>query len=406
MSELSQIDFMNPETVQCPFPFYAAARTDAPVYRLPRSPVDGTDVYLVTRFDLVQKVLNDWRTFSSRFSHLMGAAGRTDPEIAEILADGYPPANTLLTQDPPLQRQYRSLITKSFSLARIEPMSAYITQICDELIDGFEARGTCDFFREFAVPLPLFVVADLLGVPRADVDRFKRWSDDGIANIGRMKGRETALRSARSSVEMQQYFAAVIEERRASPRDDFISAMATAQFQGERPLTISEALSLILAVVVAGNETARNAMAGGMVYILREPGAADRFAADPSLIPNAVEEILRLEAPTKHMWRVTTAETELGGVVIPAGAAVLLSFDAANRDEVIRRRHPFLHRRALGPQGDEHCLRAAVQSAEGHSPRTGSATAKVYREHTSSRIPVASSGIRQAGTLIRTLDAR
>ena len=331
---LAKHDFMDPETVQCPFHFYAAARAVAPVYKLPKSPAPGTDVYLVTRYDVIQAVQRDWRTFSNRFGHLMGGRSRQDTEIAAILAEGYPTAETLLTQDPPTQRNYRTLLTKSFSVARVEQMTSYITQICDELISKFIDKGECDFFADFAVPLPLYVVADLLGVPRDDIDKFKRWSDDGIANIGRMKGHDVALRSARSSVEMQKYFAAIFEQRRLDPRDDIISDLAQAKYQNERPLTVSEALSLILAVVVAGNETARNAMAGGMVYIISEPGAQDRFAADPSLVPNAVEEILRLEAPTKHMWRVVTTDTELGGVAVPAGSALLLSYDAANRDEL------------------------------------------------------------------------
>jgi cytochrome P450 len=132
---------------------------------------------------------------------------------------------------------------------------------------------------------------------------------------------------------MQQYFAAAIEARRQTPTGDVISDLANAMFQNERPLTTPEILSILQQLLVAGNETTTNALAGGMVYIISEPGAAERFAADPSLIPNAVEEILRLEAPTKHMWRVVTTDTELGGVALPAGAVLLLSYDAGNRDE-------------------------------------------------------------------------
>jgi len=332
-SALAGMEFRDPATVQCPFPYYAAARKEAPVYKLPVSPVPGNDVYLVSTYDLVQAVQRDWKTYSSRFGHLMGGKDRLDPEIAAIMADAIPTAETLLTQDPPLQRAYRAILTRGFTASRIEAMSGYIRELCDGLIDKFIDKGECDFFAEFAVPLPLYVVADVLGVPRADVDKFKKWSDDGIANIGRMKGREAVLQSARSSMEMQKYFAAIFEERRREPKDDLISDIAQAQFQNERPLNVSEALSLILSVVVAGNETARNTMAGGMVYIINEPGAQDRFAAHPELIPNAVEEILRLEAPTKHMWRIVTTDTELGGVALPAGAVLLLSYDSANRDE-------------------------------------------------------------------------
>lgn len=324
---------MDPETIQCPFGFYAAARKEAPVYKLPNSPLPGRDVYLVTRFDLVQAVWKDWRTYSNKFGDLMGQGSRSDPEIAEILSHALPPVDTMLTQDPPLQRQYRALVTKSFGFARVEQMSEYMSRICDELIDAFIDRGTCNFFKEFAIPLPVFVIADQLGVPRTDIDKFKQWTDDAIANIGRMKGRESGVRAARSLVEMHQYFIGIIEDRRKAPRDDVISELANAKFKGERLLTMAEMLSIIQQLLVAGNETTTNTLAGGMVYILNEPGAQERFAADSSLIPNAVDEILRLEAPTKHMWRVVTADTELGGMAIPAGATVLLSYDSANRDE-------------------------------------------------------------------------
>lgn len=333
MTDLAKTDFMDAQTLQCPFPFYAAARQTAPVYRLPNSPAPGTDVYLVTRYELIQKVLKDWRTFSNRFGALFARQNTDDPEIAAIQAQALPQVETMLTQDPPIQRDYRAMATKAFSLSRIEQMDGYITQICDELIDAFIARGACDFFAEFAIPLPVFVIADQLGVPRSDIERFKRWSDDSIASIGRMKGRDAMVRAARSQVEMQQYFVAAIEAARITPKNDVISDLANAKFKNERPLTNPEILSILQQLLVAGNETTTNALAGGMVYILQEPGAVERLAADPSLVPNAVEEILRLEAPTKHMWRVVTTDTELGGVSISAGSALLLSYDAANRDE-------------------------------------------------------------------------
>jgi len=336
MSTLTDTDFMAPETIQCPFPFYAAARREAPVYPLPNSPIPGRQVFLVTRYDTIQRVLRDWKTFSNKFGVLMSQGGaEADPELRAIQAQGLEPVETMLTQDPPLQRKYRSFVTKSFGLARVEQMDGYIRQICDERIDAFIDRGECDFFGEFAIPLPVYVIADQLGVPRADIDKFKKWSDDSIAAISRTQGREATLQAARSQVEMQHYFIKVIDERRKAPREDVISELATATFDGERPLSYAEILSILGQLLVAGNETTTNALAGGMVYVLEQPGMQDRFAADPSLIPNAVEEILRLEAPTKHMWRIVTADTELDGVEIPAGGVLLLSYDAANRDEAV-----------------------------------------------------------------------
>jgi len=332
MSKLQSADFMDPETIQSPFEFYAAARAEAPVYKLPKSPVPGQDVYLVTRYDLIQSVIQNWRTFSNRFGHLMAGKDRADPEIREIVKDSVGSVDVLLTQDPPLHRGFRAIAAQEFTLRKVEQMDAYVRKICDDLIDQFIDAGRCDFFREFAIPLPMYVISDRLGIPRSDLELFKRWTTDAVSNIGRMKGRDAALSAARSSMEMQRYFLQLMEERRAAPGDDLISAVATARFNDERPLTSGEALSIILSIMVAGNETATNALAGGMVHFIRDPQGPERFAADPSLIPNAVEEILRLEASTKHMWRVVATDTELGGVPLLAGSVLLLSYDAANHD--------------------------------------------------------------------------
>jgi cytochrome P450 len=333
VNKLAEMDFFDPQTVECPFAFYQAARSEAPVYKLPTSPIPGQDVWLVTPYKLVHDVLRDWRTYSNKFAHLMSARGQRDPEVEAIMAEGFPPVETMLTQDPPAQRNYRNLVNKAFSAQRVNSMEAYIRQICDELIDGMSKETSCDFFEAFAIPLPVYVIADQLGVPRVDLPRFKRWSDDIIASLSQMGGREDQLRGARSTVEMHRYFAAVVERRRAEPRDDIISDLANATLDEGRLLTLSEALSILQQLLVAGNETTTNALAGGLGYILETPDLADELGADPSLIPNAIEEILRLEAPTKHMWRITTRETELGGVTLPEGAILLLSYDAANRDE-------------------------------------------------------------------------
>lgn len=333
MTRLEQMNFFDPQTVECPFAFYQAARSEAPVYKLPNSPIPGRDVWLVTPYKLVHDVLRDWRTYSNRFASLMSARGQRDPDVDAIMSEGFPPVETMLTQDPPEQKNYRNLVNKAFSAARVNSMEAYITRICDERIDEMLGTTECDFFESFAIPLPVFVIADQLGVPRADLPAFKRWSDDVIASLSQMGGKEQQLQGARSVVEMHRYFARVLENRRAEPQDDIISDLANATLDDGRLLNMSEALSILQQLLVAGNETTTNALAGGLAYILETPGLADRLAADPSLIPNVVEEILRLEAPTKHMWRIVKHDTELGGVALPEGAILLLSYDAANRDE-------------------------------------------------------------------------
>jgi cytochrome P450 len=266
--------------------------------------------------------------------HLMGGNPQ-DPEVEEILKDASPLVDVLLTQDPPLHRIYRQIITREFTAAKVNQMDGYIAGICDDLIDRFIDKGRCDFFQDFAAQLPVYVVCDKLGAPREDLELFKQWTTDSVSNIGRMKGREAALQSARSSMAMQRYFLDLIARRKEEPRDDFISEMINARFDEERLLTTEEALSMILAVLVAGIESATNALSGGLVHFIRDARGPDYYAENPELIPDAVDEILRLETTTKHMWRMVTTDTELGGVSIPANSVLLLSYDAANRDPAV-----------------------------------------------------------------------
>lgn len=331
MAKLEAMNFTDPEVVECPFAYYAAARTEAPVYKL-NDFVPGKDVYLVTPYALVQEVLRNWRTYSNKFASLMTGKGGDDPEIAAIRKQGFKAVDTMLTQDPPAQKQYRAIVNKAFNASRVNAMEDYIRQICNERIDGFAAKGHCDFFEDFAIPLPVYVIADQLGVPRADLEKFKRWSDDVIVGLSQMAGREGDLQAARSVVELQNYFAEIVEARRAEPKDDIISDIANTEIEGRCLLDVPECLSIIQQLLVAGNETTTNSLAGGMAYILGQPGMAEKLAGDVNLIPNAVEEILRLEAPTKHMWRIVAKDTELGGVSLPEGAVLLLSYDSANRD--------------------------------------------------------------------------
>lgn len=327
-------DFLDPETVECPFPYYAWARAEAPVYGLPNSPVPGVDnVYLVTPYALVEEAMRDWKRFSSKFGAILSGAVVVDDEVKAIHAEGFGDTPTMLTQDPPAQRQYRALVNKAFSARRVKSMEAYIRLICNELIDAFIEDGECDFFEAFAVPLPVYVIADQLGVPRADLPKFQKWSDDILANLGHMQGREAQLEAARSIVALQHYFADIVEARRAEPKDDVISDIANGLYEDERLLNMSECVSIIQQLLVAGNETTRNALAAGMVYVIEQPGMAERFAAEPSLLPNAVEEILRLETPSKVMWRIVNEDTALGGFPLKKGDVLLLSYDSANHDE-------------------------------------------------------------------------
>ena len=331
MKRLAAFDFFDPAVAEDPFEFYAALRREAPVHQVP-----GLGFYLVSRYALVTEALRNPALFSNRFAAAMQAkVGGMRPQLASIWAQGYPPVDTLLTNDPPSHTRYRALVTKAFSARRVRSMEEAIRALAGELVDGLLRDRTVELVDRFAVPLPLTVIADQLGVPREDLPRFKKWSDDSVAPLGQMISPEREIECARSVVEFQHYFARIGDERRAAPRDDLISDLVHAKVEGERPLETGELLSVLQQLLVAGNETTTNLIAAAVKLLIEHPDQLAKLRAQPERIPNAVEEVLRLETPVQGMWRVATEDTELDGVAIPKGAFLMLRYAAANRDESV-----------------------------------------------------------------------
>ncbi len=334
MSDAPAVNLFDPALLENPHPMLDMLRATAPVFKLPISLMPGGDMFIVTKYEAVNEVLKNWQIFSNDFGDLLmgNTADLSNPEIAEVMAKAYENVPTLLTNDPPSHKSYRTLVNQAFSSLRVNSMEDYIRALVDELIDGFIDKGECDFFADFAVPLPVMVIADQLGVPRADLSKFKEWSDAALLRIGRMGSQENNLEAVKQLVEMQQYLAAIIETRRTNPQDDIISDLSTLLYEDERPLTTEEILSILFQLLVAGNETTTSSLAGGMVHFLQHPDQMAQIIANPDMMDNAVEEILRFETPIMMMFRVVKQDTVLEGVEIKAGSAVLISFDAADRD--------------------------------------------------------------------------
>lgn len=322
-------DFFAPEIIESPFEFYQVLRQQAPVYLLP-----GTNIYMLSRLDDIRQAAKDTETFSSDFRYLL-LGPEPSPAAAEIYKDGFDQVDTLLTMDPPRHRVFRSLINKVFSAKRVEKMQGYMEQIADELIDDMIEKGECDFVRDFATPLPVYVIADQLGVPREDLRKIKAWSDAFASRLGGMMTAEQEIESARLIVEYQQYMVKIIEARRAEPRDDMISDLVNTTLSEDRLMTVEELLSMIQQLLVAGNETTTSALAGGMLSLIQLSDQLQQLLDDPGMIKNAVEEILRLETPSAGLWRVVTRDTEIRGVAIPEGALLMLRYAAGNRDEEV-----------------------------------------------------------------------
>ena len=327
--DLATLDFFSAEVQECPFQIYRQLQDEAPVWQMP-----GTNVFVVTRYTDIRDIIRDPARFSSSFGALLNA-GSSNKEVDAIYGQGYEMVETLLTQDPPRHRVYRNLVNKVFSNKRIEGMRDYIQSITDELIDAWIDDGEVDLMNRLCVPLPIYVIADQLGVPRAELPLIKKWSDASASRLGRLANEEQQIQNAKDIVEFQHYFADLIDRMRESPEDNIISDLANNTIDEGRLLTKPEALGMIQQILVAGNETSTSGIAGGVVLLIENPDEQTKLRSNPDLIPGAVEEILRLETPTSGMWRTATENTEVGGVPIPKGAFLMVRFAAGNRDESV-----------------------------------------------------------------------
>ncbi len=325
---IDEITPFDPAVMECPHLYNARMRRQAPVHKCPH-----TGVYFVFDYDSVREIAANHSAFSNKFGKAMRSAGEVDPRLIEAQRKGYPAVDTMLTEDPPVHRRYRGLVNQAFTARRVATLEPDIANIAHELIDRFVDRGRCEFVTEFCGPLPLTVIADQLGVPRSDLPLFNKWSDAFVAQLSRMASVEEELEAIKLIVEFQHYFANKLEERKADRKDDIISDIVHARLEGERPLDTAESLSILQQLLVAGNETTTSAIAEGVLLLIRNPEQLAKVQSDRSLVPNLVEEVLRLSSPTANMWRVCTADTVVHGTSIPAGSMVQIRYASADRDQ-------------------------------------------------------------------------
>ncbi len=336
--DLTTFNPFDPTTLQCPYPHYAQMRDESPVML-----VEKMGFHLVTKHDLVMEVLRDPQTYSSLF----GGAGMPVPaedrrRLSEVVAEGMPRVATMLTADQPEHTRYRKLVAKAFHPAAILAMEPVIRETTNMLIDSWIDKGSIEFVRDFAVPLPVRVIAHALNVPEDRLADFKRWSDDSIAGIGTNITIDQRVASERGINEYQRYFAEQIELRRTDPRDDLLTKLLNARVDDDdpdvtdnRPLDMPEMLSIVQQLLVAGNETTTKMLTEMMRLLADNPHEWALLKADPSRVDRVVEETLRLGTPTQGMFRIVTRDCELGGVALAKGTRIVIVFMSANRDEVL-----------------------------------------------------------------------
>jgi cytochrome P450 len=308
-------------------------RAEAPVYRDPHA-----GIYHVASYEHLLEAVKNHEVYSNRFAPAMGGtpgADSTNPELKALAERAYPGVDTMLTADPPEHKRFRGLVNKAFTPRRVNKLEGGIEALADELIDAFEPAGEFEVISQYAVLLPLTVIADQLGVPRSDLAQFKRWTDGFTAQLSGMASAEDSVEAVKRIVEYQEYFAARLEECKSDPRDDIISDLVRARLDGERPLDTAESLSIIQQLLVAGNETTAASIAEGLLLLIQNPDQLALVREQPDLIPNLVEEVLRLTTPTANMWRKAKQTSVLGGVEIPKDSMMLLRFASANRDEKV-----------------------------------------------------------------------
>ncbi len=355
---------MGPEQLRDPYPTIARAHREAPVFFNP-----DFSLWVVTRYEDIWTVLKDSDRFTSSASTSVGT--EVPEEVKAVLAEGFGEVDTLVTNDPPAHTRFRSLVNKAFTPRRVLGREDHVREIANGLIDAVIDAGRADIVSAFAVPLPLTVIAEILGVPTADMAKFKAWSDDITARLMPLPI-ERQVECARSLVDFQHYMNAMLEERAESPQDDMLTDLLGARAEGVEPLTRGEMLNMLQLMLVAGNETTTSLIGSMVAIYLDRPEEWRAIGADPSLAPAAVEEVLRMESPVQGLFRSTTEEVELGGVRLPKGAHIQLLYGGGNRDaSEFPNPGEFLPGRPNGAShlafggGVHFCLGAALARLEG-----------------------------------------
>jgi cytochrome P450 len=372
-------DATDDAVVQCPYPHYREMRDKAPVLELEGAAFGrpGERIFAVSRHEDVKRILHEPKTFSSRFGT---PAAKPSPELVErlkeVIAEGWPNVSTMLTEDPPSHTRYRQLVSKAFTPKRVNQLEPAIRAICAELVDGFGGASRIDFLNSFAVALPVRAVAVILQVPETRQAEFKKWADSSVAAIGRAISDDERIDAERDIVEQQQYFASEIEERRANPRDDFLTDLLNAELTPADgveggSLGMAEMLSIIRQIQVAGSETTASLLADVMVQLADHPDEWERLKADPSRAPRVVEEALRWASPNQGLFRIVMHDTEIAGTPIPAGATVWVMYGSADHDdrvfedpEAFRPDRPGVNQHLAFGHGIHFCLGAALARLE------------------------------------------
>jgi cytochrome P450 PksS len=363
MNPVTEAEIRTPAFKADPYPFYAQLRDQAPVCRLVLS--DKQSAWLVTRYDDVVTALKDERFCNERAKALTPEQAARTPWMPKVFK---PLERNLLSLDAPDHSRLRALVHKAFTPRLIEKMRTRVQTLCDGLLDAVEGQGRMDLIRDYALPLPTTIIAEMLGVPTGDRHRFHRWSNAMISSSSSMWGKLMVMPHVMA---FMRYIGKLIKSRSAHAQEDLTSALVSAREAGDR-LSDDELSAMIFLLLVAGHETTVNLIGNGLLALLDHPEQMARLRQDPALVKAAVEELLRYDGPV-HIAseRYPCEDVAIAGVTIPRGEMIFPMLGSANRDERQFDRPDELeiarepNRHVAFGQGVHYCVGAPLARMEG-----------------------------------------
>ncbi|MGI9065051.1 MAG: cytochrome P450 family protein [Pyrinomonadaceae bacterium] len=326
MNITSQVNIVSPQFKANPFPFLAGLRNSQPVYRttLP----DKTPVWLIARYEDVAGLLRDERFVKNRRTAMTSEQLRKMPWVPPMFR---PLERNMLDLDPPDHTRLRALVHKAFTPNLIGQMRDRIQTLADELLEGLGHKGEMDLINDYALPLPLTIITEILGVPTSDRDKFHKWSKAVVS----LTSPKATLRVIPSVWMFIRYLRRFFRERRRDPQDDLASALIQAEEAGDK-LSEDELLAMVFLLLIAGHETTVNLIGTGMLALLEHPDQMEKLRRNPALIKTAVEELLRYSSPVfMSTERYAREDLNIQGVTIPRGGMTLGVIGSANRDETV-----------------------------------------------------------------------